>query len=179
MNITSVIVAAGLMGLVAPGVANMAVQPVLAQRRATNFGEAEAAAVQFAATNEGQREVSEKVPKNCELDETEYRAYTVTCTVGKDKFEQIVARSFRLEVDAQYTNPSREFAWEKPPMYSHVECLPNDPWGVMWYNAHLQAGGLGACIPAPAWSEERYLASNPNDWLYDLTEHGYGRHPDY
>ena len=52
MNLHTVVVATAIAGLAAPGIANMAIQPVLAQRRANNFGEAEAAAVQFAATNE-------------------------------------------------------------------------------------------------------------------------------
>jgi hypothetical protein len=179
MNITSAVVATALMGLAAPGVANMSIQPMLAQRRATNFGEAEAAAVQFAATNEGQEKVSDKIPEDCELNDDGFRAYTITCTEGEGQFEQTVSRSFRLEVDAQYTNPQRAFAWSAPLNYSHVECPPNDPWGVMWYNEHLKAGHLGACIPAPAWSEDRYLSSNPDDWLYDLSDHGYGRHPDF
>ena len=179
MNLHTVVVATAIAGLAAPGIANMAIQPVLAQRRATNFGQAEAAAVQFAATNEGQTEVSKKVPEDCELEDHQNRSYTITCKVGDGQFEQTAARSFRLEIENTYTNPNREFAWTTPGMYSHVECLPNDPWGVMWYNQHLSAGGLGACIPAPVWSEARYLESDPDDWLYDLSDHGYGKHPDY
>jgi hypothetical protein len=179
MNITSTLVAASLMGMVAPGVAQMAVQPVMAQRRAANFGEAEAAAVNFAASNEGQRTVAEKVPEDCELKEDAPRAYTITCSVGTEQFRQTVSRSFRLEVESSYTNPDREFAWTAPLEYSHVECPVNDPWGVMWYNEHLKAGHMNACRPAPTWSEARYLESNPDDWLYDLSEHGYGRHPQY
>ena len=71
MNITSVVVAASLMGLVAPGVANMAVQPMLAQQRANNFAVAESLAVQFAAANEGQPAIDMK-PFNedkCELND--------------------------------------------------------------------------------------------------------------
>ena len=34
MNITTVVVAASLAGIVAPGIANMAIQPVLASKRA-------------------------------------------------------------------------------------------------------------------------------------------------
>jgi hypothetical protein len=179
MNLHTVVVATAIAGMAAPGIANMAIQPVLAQRRANNFGEAEAAAVQFAATNEGQTEVSQKVPKSCELDDHQNRSYTIRCEVGEGQFKQSAERSFRLEVESTYTNPTREFAWTAPLVYSHVECPANDPWGVMWYNEHLKAGHLDACIPSPVWSEARYLESNPDDWLYDLSEHGYGKHPDF
>ena len=119
------------------------------------------------------------MPKICDLEDHKNRSYTISCSVGEGQFKQTAERSFRLEVESTYTNPMREFAWETPSMYSHVECLSSDPWGVMWYNEHLAAGGLGACIPAPAWNQERYLESNPDDWLYDLSEHGYGKHPDF
>ncbi len=169
------------MGLVAPGVAEMSIQPMLAQRRANNFSLAEASAVQFAATNEGQTEIdmSSLNTDICKLDDHGNRSFTVRCTEGEGQFLQSSERSFRLEVESTYTNPARAFAWNAPLNYSHIECPPNDPWGVMWYNEHLKAGHLEACIPSPAWSEDRYLASNPDDWLYDLTEHGYGRHPDF
>ena len=179
MNLHTVVVATALAGMAAPGIANMAIQPVLAQRRATNFGEAEAAAVQFAATNEGQTEISEKIPEACELEDHENRSFTISCSVGEGQFKQTVDRTFRLEVESTYTNPDRAFAWTTPQKYSHVECPVNDPWGVMWYNEHLKAGHLDACLPAPIWSEARYLESNPDDWLYDLSDHGYGRHPDF
>jgi hypothetical protein len=179
MNITSVVVAASLMGIAAPGVANMAIQPMIAQKRASNFGEAESLAVTFAASNEGQREVAEEVPEDCDLVSPSSRAYTITCEIGEGQFLQTASRSFRLEVESTYSNPDRAFAWTTPPKYSHVECLSSDPWGVMWYNAHLAAGGLGQCIPAAAWNENRYFASNPDDWLWDLSDHGYGTHPDY
>ena len=189
MNITSVVVATGLMGLVAPGVANMSIQPLIAQRRATNFSIAEASAVAFSAHNEGSEELDySNLADSCKDKDgkpmvimTAPRAYDVTCEGGEGKYLQTVTRSFRLapETLGEYTNPEREFAWEAPPKYSHVECLPDDPWGVMWYNNHLKAGNLDACIPSPAWSKTRYLESNPDDWLYNLSNHGYGQHPDY
>jgi hypothetical protein len=181
MNITSAVVATAIFGMAAPGIANMAIQPMLAQQRANNFGEAEAAAVQFAAVNEGQTEVDMKGLNEdlCELDDHGNRSFTVKCSSGEGQFVQSAERSFRLEVESTYTNPERAFAWTAPLKYSHVECPSTDPWGVMWYNDHLKAGHLDACIPAPVWSEDRYLASNPDDWLYDLTDHGYGRHPDF
>jgi len=180
MNITSVVVAASLMGIAAPGVANMAIQPMLAQKRSNNLGTAEALAVTYAAANEGQDELKGELPEECTRENIGSRSYEVSCEVGEGQFIQTATRSFRLSVESPtYTNPEREFAWEAPPQYSHVECLSTDPWGVMWYNAHLKAGGLGQCIPAAAWNRNRYFASNPDDWLWDLSDHGYGRHPDY
>ena len=183
MNITSVIMGAALMGVTAPSVLQMSIAPVEAQARARNFSEAEAAAVTFAGSNEGATQVSDIIPDNCSLsDELEGRAYEITCTGGPDgsKYEQTVSRSFRLQVEGtSYTNPDRQFAFEAPEKYSHVECPVNDPWGVAWYNDHLAAGHMDACQPSPVWNEARYLDSSPDDWLYDLSDWGYGRHPDY
>ena len=47
MNITSVMVGMAMAGAVAPSVANMAIQPVVAQVRSENFAVAETAAVVF------------------------------------------------------------------------------------------------------------------------------------
>ena len=49
MNITSMLVGITVMGIAAPQIANMSLQPVIAQKRAENFGVAESAAVIFAA----------------------------------------------------------------------------------------------------------------------------------
>ncbi len=56
MNIATVTVSAALMGLIALGVAQMSIAPVIAQKKATNFGIAESAAVVFAAQYEGGEE---------------------------------------------------------------------------------------------------------------------------
>ena len=174
-----------LIAAATPSVMQMTLAPVEAQARARNFSTAESAAVTLAGANEWQPQLVE-IPEDidCEYSkEMEGRSYDVTCWGGLETsdYRQAVARSFRLEVESQntYTNPDREFAFETPPKYSHVECLSTDPWGVMWYNDHLRAGNLEACIPAPVWSEARYLESNPDDWLYDLSDHGFGKHPDY
>ena len=182
MNIVSVIVGVAIAGTAMPTMVQMSLAPVIAQKRANNLGEAEALAVAYAAANEGQPDLVGDVPDGCTeaQDPDAPDAYTVSCTVGEGKYIQTVSRSFRLEVtNPGYTNPTRSFAWETPQEYSHVECPVNDPWGVAWYNAHLAAGHLGACIPAPVWSRERYLESNPDDWLYDLSDWGFGRHPDF
>ena len=186
MNIVSVTVGMALMGAAAPAVMNMSISPIVAQVRARNFSTAETAAVTFAANWEGAKnpDWGKDVPDNCtEPVATGSGAYDITCSGGTEtsQYRQEVTRSFRLAPAnaGGYTNPTRSFAFETPTRYSHVECLPNDPWGVMWYNDHLKAGNLDACIPAPVWSRDRYLESNPDDWLYDLSDHGYGQHPDY
>ena len=166
------------MGAAAPTMVQMTLAPIEAQKRAENFSIAESTAVAFAAANEGQQSVS-KAPDGCELTNVAPAAYDITCVSGEGRFKQTVTRSFKLRTGSTYTNPTRTFAFETPLNYSHVECPVNDPWGVMWYNEHLKAGHLDACIPSPVWSRERYLASDPADWLYDLSDHGYGRHPDF
>jgi hypothetical protein len=182
MNIVSVLVGITIAGTAMPTMVQMTLAPVIAQKRATNLGEAEALAVSFAAANEGQPSLIGDPPNTCDLtqDPDAPDAYTVSCSAGENNLVQTVARSFRLEIKgSSYTNPTRSFAWETPGNFSHVECPVNDPWGVGWYNAHLAAGHLGACIPSPVWSRERYLASSPDDWLFDLSDWGYGRHPNF
>ena len=177
MNIVSVTVGMSLMGVAAPMVMEMSLAPVIAQKRAQNFGIAETAAVTYAAAYEGTTNTP-KDTDDCKV-EAKGDAYSVTCAHGKGKYKQEVTRAFRLQVNSSYTNPTRAFAFDTPSRYSHVECPVNDKWGVMYYNAHLKAGHLDACIPAPLWSQARYLESNPDDWLYDISDYGYGRHPDF
>jgi hypothetical protein len=183
MNITSAVVAVSLMGIAAPGVAQMATQPMIAQQRATNFSVAESSAVQFAAFNEGKPDLDMKAldKDRCELTDLNDRAFSVKCIEGEGQFKMEAERSFRLDVEPEntYSNPNRQFAWEVPNEHSHVECLSSDPWGVIWYNDHLSAGNLKACIPAPAWNQSRFDASDPDDWLWDLSGYGFGEHPDY
>jgi hypothetical protein len=64
--------------------------------------------------------------------------------------------------------------------YEPHQCPSNDPWGVIDTNDRWKKQwGWGACKPAVLWNEARYLESNPDDWLYDISEFGYGSHPDY
>ena len=183
MNITSAVVAVSLMGMAAPGVAQMATQPMIAQKRAANFGIAEAAAVQFAAVNEGRPDLNMNAldKDRCKLSDLQDRAFSVKCTEGEGQFKMEAERSFRLDVEPEntYSNPNRQFAWEVPLEHSHVECLASDPWGVIWYNDHLAAGNLKACSPAPAWNQSRFDASDPDDWLWDLSGYGFGEHKDF
>ena len=179
MNIVSTLVGVSIMGVAAPGIMDMTLAPAIAQKRATNFSQAEAQAVTFSASYEGGVFAPENT-ETCTAVEIGPLAYEVTCTSGKGQFKQDVSRSFRLKPEGtSYTNPDRQFAWETPAEFSHVECPVNDPWGVGWYNEHLAAGHMKACLPAPTWSEARYKESNPDDWLFDLSDWGYGRHPDY
>lgn len=53
MNIVSVTVSAALMRLISPAISQMALMPVIAQKRAANFGVSESWAVSYAALNEG------------------------------------------------------------------------------------------------------------------------------
>ena len=182
MNITSAVVAVSIMGMAAPGVANMAIQPMLAQQRASNFAVAEALAVQFAASNEGQPAIDMSTfnKDKCELNDLEDRAYSITCTEGQGQFIQTAERSFRLEVQNNtFDNPDRNFAWEPPLEHSHHQCHANDPWGVIWFNEHLAASGIKPCRPVDSWNEQKYLNSSPDDWLWDLSGYGFGNHPDY
>ena len=187
MNIVSTMVGITIMGAAAPSVMQMTLAPIEAQARAKNFSTAETSAVAFSAAHEGKEmnDLSLK-PDNC-LDpvasELDPRAFDITCKGGEEtsNYYQEVTRSYRLAPESvgSYTNPTREFAFETPKAYSHVECQTNDPWGVMWYNKHLAAGNLEACQPSILRSKQAYLDSNPDDWLYDISDHGYGRHPDY
>ena len=179
MNIVSALVGITIMGAAAPSMLQMSLAPVEAQKRADNFTVAESAAVTFAAANEGQKNVSNKIPDNCELTNVGPSAFDITCTGGQGRYLQTVTRSFRLDAGSTYTNPTRSFAWDTPADFSHVPCLPGDPWGVMWYNEHLKAGGMKACIPAPLRTKQTYLDSNPDDWLFDISNYGWGQHPDF
>ena len=179
MNITSVVVSAALMGTMAPAVANMSLQPIMATKRANNFSAAESTVVAFAAKAEIDNAIP-PVPSNCGLSDLGDGAFTISCHEGDGQFKQTVSRSFWINNNASgYTNPNRQFAFETPLEFSHVQCHANDPWGVIWYNAHLEAGGMKACIPTVAWNQNKYLASNPDDWLFDISNFGFGQHPDY
>ena len=184
MNLVSIMVGLSIAGASAPVLMEMSLAPVIAQKRALNFGEAESLAVAYSAANEGKETKQAAIPDECEEENKGDGAWEVKCRGGSvdSKYVQYVTRSYRLiPPTTSYTNPDREFAWETPSRsdFSHVECPVNDPWGVGWYNEHLAAGHLGNCIPSPVWSSERYFESNPDDWLFDLTFWGYGNHPDF
>ena len=96
MNIVSAVVGTAIFATLAPGVAQMSIQPILAGKRAANFSAAEAMAVTYAALSE-KNNALEELDDNCNIID-EDPAYTVTCTVGDGQFRQTVSRSFRLEI---------------------------------------------------------------------------------
>ena len=143
MNIVSVTVAGALMGLLAPTVANMSIQPIIAQKRAVNFGIVESKAVAYAALSEGAPALP---PTNtvqfdgCTSNsDTTTGAGSVTCTIP-GKFGASVTRSFRL-AQLQGGNtvaPNKNYT-------PGVFCPLWDAWGLDQYN---DAHGV-VCIPVP------------------------------
>ena len=95
MNLTTVLVAVVIAGSATPGIAKMALQPVVAQKRATNFGVAEMQAVTFAAKNEGQISLT-TIPEQCDLQDIGNNAFAITCWEGIRKYKMKATRSFRL-----------------------------------------------------------------------------------
>jgi hypothetical protein len=166
-------------------VMQMSIAPFEAQKRAENLGQAESAAVTFAATNEGTSSFTD-LPSNCDLSNPTDGSFTVTCVVGEGtKYVQTVSRSFRSEVDAGslgFTGDSnmRVYPNATPEAFEPHQCPAEDPWGVQYTNDRWKKQwNWGACTPAPLWNKTRYLESNPDDWLYDISGFGFGAHPDY
>ena len=187
MNLISTMVGLSIAGAASPMLMDMSLAPVIAQKRALNFGIAETAAVVFAATYEGKLDI----PVNTSTcvaaprEDTE-NAYSVTCTEGSGKFVQSVTRAFRLAVpdkgiDAVDGNSaSRQFAFETPTRFSGHQCPQQDAWGVYGYNDQYYEALGGACTPRDIWNQSKYQFSNPDAWLWDANNfNGYGEHPDY
>ena len=142
MNLVSVMVTGALMGMISPFVATMAIQPVIAQKRASNFSIAEASAVTYAALNEG-APATTPVPDGCELlalDES--NAFSITCTHGESPYKQSAMRSFRLAVIEGNTDNTDITRREYTP---GVFCPLWDPWGIINYNDSHNV----QCIPVP------------------------------
>ena len=157
MNIVSSLVGVSIMGIAMPMVANMALQPIYAQKRAENFGVAEASAVTYAAKNEGGITLT-PVPDGCSVVEQEEQAFSVTCVHGEGSFKQSATRSFRLAVltDGEQTSSG----YTAPVSYTPgVFCPLWDPWGVTNYNdAHNVQ-----CIPVP-YGPWAHTYSGPMLW---------------
>ena len=135
MNIVSMTVTAAIMGIVAPGVAQMSIMPVIAQKRATNFGIAESRAVAYAALNEGAPQltpIDTLATEGCTVNgDTETNAYVVTCSEG-DQFRQTVTRAFKL---APLAGGSSSSGYTAPVSYTPgIFCPLWDAWGVNGYN---------------------------------------------
>ena len=175
MNIISTMVGLSIMGASAPMMMDMSLAPIIAQKRAQNFGVAETAAVVFAATYEGTLDT----PSNTDTCTSEARegtenAYSVTCTHGSGKYVQSVTRAFRLAVPDSELNSTdgadttREFAFETPTRYSGHQCPTYDRWGTNGYNDTNYEAHNGACIPNDGWNQTNYQFSHPDAWLYDI-----------
>jgi len=174
MNIVSAMVGLSIIGAAAPSMLQMSLAPFEAQKRAQNLGTAESAAVTYAAANEGAMRPSE-APNDCTLNSLSNLAYQIECTEGDGKYIQTVARSFRLNPNSNIGSP-RTFPYDIQGPYVH-QCNAPDEWGIGWSE---QWPTLSPCIPQAAWDRDTYLASNPDDWLYDINNiRGFGNHPDY
>ena len=92
MNIISITVSAGMMGMLLPGVMTMSIAPTVASIRSNNFSTAEAQAVAYSAIANVSYELP-KVPDNCEVNDDENE---ITCTEGEGKYTMIAKRSFLL-----------------------------------------------------------------------------------
>ena len=156
MNIISSLVGVSILSAAMPMVAQVSIAPFIAQKRAGNFGIAEAKAVSYAAMNEGGLALT-PTPDGCTTIETENYAYSITCTEGENKYKQSVTRSFRLGIlcDSDSNNGhgnsggydcSNPSGYNTPISYTPgIFCPLWDPWGVINYN---DSHGV-QCIPVP------------------------------
>ncbi len=149
MNIVSMVVTGALMGIIGPGVAQMAIQPVIAQKRASNFGVAESRAVAYSALNEGAPALTpwQNNPSTdgCEVTDMGDNAHTISCTypvpVNDEKvlYRQTVSRSFRLApLAGNQVQANKNYT-------PGVFCPLWDAWGLDQYNAAHNV----VCIPVP------------------------------
>ena len=180
MNIISTVVGLSITGVAAPIIADMSIEPIIAQKRAVNFSIAETAAVTFAAQNEGAVALS-ATPELCDdpVDLTN-GAYSITCKEGLNTpYLQTVTRSLRLQQcddndgnnghgnsggydssnpgNGGYADNVRVFNFPTPTKFTGHQCPTHDTWGVNGYNdaqAAIYGEGYGACIPDVAWSNK-------------------------
>lgn len=183
MNLTTVLVTLAIAGSATPGIAKMALQPIIAQKRATNFGVAEMQAVTFAAKNEGKTSIT-RTPDQCQLKDLGDKAYEISCRVGQGTYQQVAARSFRLLPDNNGSSnggnnsSARSFPHPTPLEFSTHQCRSEDAFGVIEWKRIYPT--LAMCTPQVVRTKQQYLASNPDDWMYDINGfNGYGPHPDY
>lgn len=161
------------MGSAMPMVAQMSIAPYEAAKRVQNLGVAESLAVTYAANHEGAATTSD-APDGCVVANTNGDAHTITCTEGEGRYVQTVTRAFRLMPESNIE--PRSFPYVSKQLGAH-QCHVHDPWGISW---RTDWPTLPQCIPAVLWNKETYLASNPDDWLWDVNRmRGYGDHPDY
>ena len=205
MNIVTTLVGLSIMGTAMPMVAQMSIQPHMALKRAENFGIAEAAAVTFAAQNEGATSLT-ATPSLCDApDPLSNGAYSITCTEGTGTpYVQTVTRSFRLQQcddndgnnghgnsggydcsnpgNSGFVKDLRVFDFPPPPGFTGHQCLITDNWGLDTdaFDREKNKWKGKSCTPNAAWHSAFYLDSDPNAWMYDINKHnGWGEHPDY
>jgi len=178
MNLMSAIVGVSIMGATVPMIAQMSIQPMIAQKRSTSFSQAESLAVTFAGNAEANQSLPD-IPEGCSVSDPNNSVYSVTCTNGTGQFIASASRSFRIldEIDDSGSG-GRNFAYETPEKFDPRECPTTDPWGVNGFNA---SGAYPLpCKPFVIFNSERYHASDPNSWLFDINNHnGWGHHERY
>lgn len=162
MNIVSTMVGVSIMGAISPMVLDMSMAPIIAQKRAQNFGIAESAAVVFAAQYEGTAATPVDAG-DCVPTLLTPGAWQVTCSYGENKFKQSVTRAFRTLLAPAAEESS--FAFDAPASFSIWQCPPSDPFGVEGFND--QTGGW--CVPTPLTHWGNQFPIDPADWLYDLS----------
>ena len=180
MNLVSAVITLSIMGAAGPSIAQMAISPYVAQKQSQNFTQAEALAVTVAAQAEASSALP-NVPDGCSISPPVDSVYQVTCNEGSGRYAAQVVRSFRIldEIEDGGTG-AREFAYERPAKFSGHQCPVDDTWGVDRFNAQWAHQLNGACKPQDAWNKNAYLASNPDNWLYDINNiNGWGQHPGY
>lgn len=189
MNLVSAVVGLSIMGIAAPTVLEMSVTPIIAQKRASNFGRAESSAVVFAAAHEGKADadIPDPNPDVCTLDRSQKPAYKITCTHGRGKYEQTVKRSFKGEPNGNDTGGNAwqgRFPYPAPPGFTSTECFARDNWGINTnaFDRETYTWKTKSCMPSIIRGNVggRYHASDINSWLYDINNwNGWGDHQDY
>ena len=181
MNLVSTLLGLSVMGI---AVLDMSIAPLIAQKRAINFGSAESAAVVFAAANQGATQVGNP-PDGCQLDNgTNAPAREITCTHGRSKFAQTVSRSFLLEQQSTPpVTPGRTFDYPYPTLgFTTTECHTGEDWGINT-NAFDRATNTWtgkSCEPYETRAEAWYTLSNVEAWRYDIHKiNGFGPHSGY
>jgi len=178
MNIISVMITLSIIGTAAPGIMNLSVAPVIAQKRADNLTLAESRAVTFAGVAEANQALPD-IPEGCSVSDPIDSVYEISCIEGSGQFSAAIKRSFRIAPEIEDGGSGgREFAYETPDRFSGHQCPTYDTYGVHGYND--QWSNQDACKPAVIWNQATYLASDPDSWLFDVNNHnGWGQHPDY
>jgi len=178
MNIVSTMVGLSIAGVASPMLMDMSLSPVIAQKKAQNFGLAESAAVLYVAQNRTKTDPANlaATPAGCTRS-GQGVAINITCSFGVNKLRQTVTRSFVLP---PVGSGNTEFPMERPegdyiswlPCPNDPSSLWYDPWGVNGYNDQFAHPGQ-LCTPGPAQG-----GLDPNDdmstWLWDLRGQGFG-----